>query len=111
MSDPTCPCLQVMSEGKMGVHRAALIALEHNVSRTTLKDRRIAGSIIHWNNIGPKPHLTDGEEKELVKFLVDCSMGRQMKIVEVTMKKKERMAIFLKDGPWWHFHEPCHFHE
>ncbi len=53
----------------MGVNRAAL---EHDVPRTTLKDR-ISGRVIHGTNSGPKPYLTRVEEEELVRFLLQCA--------------------------------------
>ena len=71
-------------------------ALEHSVPRTTLKDR-LSGRIIHGSNIGPKPYLTQDEEKELAKFLINCfkmgygkTRGEVLKIVEAVVKKKGR---------------------
>lgn len=83
--------LEAVTEGKMGVNRAAL---EYNVPRTTLKDR-VSGRVIHGSNMGPKMYLTYEEEKELVGFLLNCAkMGyaktRQdvLKIVHNAMLKK-----------------------
>lgn len=39
------------------------------LSTVYLKDR-IAGRVIHGNNLGTKPYLNPGEEKKLVDFLV-----------------------------------------
>ena len=97
--------MEAVKDGSMGVNRAAL---EHGVPQTSLKDR-LAGRVIHGTKIGPKPYLTNEEEKELVNFLVGCSkMGygktrsEVLKIVEATMKKKGMKT----DGPisqgWWY---------
>ena len=81
--------------------------IEHGVPRTTLKDR-LSGRVIHGTNIGPKPYLTQEEEKQLVQFLVNCckmgygkTRGEVLKIVEAIMKKKgkENMkAAYLRGG-------------
>ena len=71
--------LEAVTEGKMGVNRAAL---EFNVPRTTLKDR-VSGRVIHGSNMGPMMYLTYEEEKELVDFLLNCAklgMPRQGKM-------------------------------
>ncbi len=75
----------------MGVNRAAII---HEVPRTTLKDR-LSGRVIHGTKMGHKSYLTRGEEKELVKFLVNCSKmsyGKTrcevLRIVQAVVKKK-----------------------
>ena len=60
--------MEAVKDGSMGVNRAAL---EHGVPRTSLKDR-LTGRVIHGTKIGPKPYLTNEEEKELVNFLVGC---------------------------------------
>ena len=61
--------LEAVTEGKMGINRAAL---EFNVPRAMLKDR-ISGRVIHGSNMGPKTYLTYEEEKELVDFLMNCA--------------------------------------
>ena len=61
--------MNVVKDGRMGINRAAL---EFAVPRTTLKDR-IAGRVEHGTRVGPKPYLTEDEEKELVNFLLKCS--------------------------------------
>ena len=61
--------LEAVTEGKMGVNRAAL---EFNVPRTMLKDR-VSGRVIRGSNMGPKMYLTYEEEKELVNFLLNCA--------------------------------------
>ena len=53
--------MEAVKDGSMVVNRAAL---EHGVPRTSLKDR-LAGRVIHGTKIGPKPYLTNEEEKEL----------------------------------------------
>ena len=60
--------METVKSGYMGMNRAAI---EHGVPRTTLKDR-LSGRVIHGTNIGPKPYLTQEEEKQLVEFLVNC---------------------------------------
>ena len=52
--------LEGVSEGKMGINRAAL---EFNVPRTTLKDR-VSGRVIHGSNMGPKTYIHDLQGKE-----------------------------------------------
>ena len=87
-----------------GVNRAAL---EHSVPRATLKDR-LSGRIIHGSNIGPKPYLTQDEEKELAKFLINCfkmgygkTRGEVLKIVEAVVKKKGRKHEGPISQGWW----------
>ena len=84
--------MEAVKDRSMGVNRAAL---EHGVPQTSLKDR-LTGRVIHGTKIGPKPYLTNEEEKELVDFLVGCSkMGygktrsEVLKIVEATMKNSQ----------------------
>ena len=57
--------LEAVTEGKMGVNRAAL---EFNVPCTALK-HRVSGRVIHGSNMGLKMYLTYEEEKKLVDFL------------------------------------------
>ena len=65
--------METVKSGYMGMNRAAI---EHGVPRTTLKDR-LSGRVIHGTNIGPKPYLTQEEEKQLVQFLVNWAMAKQ----------------------------------
>ena len=53
----------------MGVKRAAE---QHGVPLTTLRDR-ISGRVTHGTKPGPKPYLTQEEEKELGSFLKSCA--------------------------------------
>ena len=56
---------------------------EYGVSPMTFNDR-IAGRVIHGTNIGCKPYLYVGEEKELVDFLVTSSkLGFRKTRIEV----------------------------
>ena len=96
--------MEAVRTGSMGVNRAVL---EHSVPRTTLKDR-LSGRIIHGSNIGPKPYLTQDEEKELAKFLINCfkmgygkTRGEVLKIVEAVMKKKGRKHEGPISQGWW----------
>jgi len=47
-------------------------ALEFKMPRTTLKDR-VSLRVFHGCNMGPKPYLTQKEQKELVDFLLSCA--------------------------------------
>jgi len=58
---------EVVTTKKMGVNQAAL---EFDVLRTTLKDRVLL-RVIHGCNMGPKPYLTQDEEKEFVDFFTE----------------------------------------
>ena len=106
-NDSMLQAMDAIKSGKMGVNRAAI---EHCVPRTTLKDR-IAGRVVHGTNMGPKAYLTHEEEKELVKFLFECSKmghgktrGEVLKIMEATMKKKgTKLDGFMSQGWWWSF--------
>ena len=106
-NDSMLQAMDAVKSGKMGVNRAAV---EHGVPRTTLKDR-IAGRVVHGTNMGPKAYLTHEEEKELVKFLFECSKmghgktrGEVLKIVEAAMKKKgTKLDGFISQGWWWSF--------
>ena len=96
--------METVKSGYMGMNRAAI---EHGVSQTTLKDR-LSGRIIHGTNIGPKPYLTQKEEKQLVEFLVNCcnmgygkTRGEVLKIVEAIMKKKGRKHEGCISKGWW----------
>ena len=61
--------LKAVSEGAMGVNRAAT---EFGVPRTTLKDR-VSGRVTHGSQPGRKPYLTNAEEKELHEYLIVCA--------------------------------------
>ena len=72
-----------------------------------LKDR-LSGRVIHGTNIGPKPYLTQEEEKQLVEFLVNCykmgygkTRGEVLKIVEAIMLKKGRKHEGRISQGWW----------
>lgn len=96
--------IKAVQEEGMGINRAAL---EHGVPRTTLKDR-ISGRVIHGTKLGPKPHLTQEEEKELVGFLVNCGYGKTrhqvLKIVEAAVRKKG-LKVGSMHGWWVHFQQ------
>ena len=96
--------METVKCGYMGMNRAAI---EHGVPRTTLKDR-LSGRVIHGTNIGPKPYLTQEEEKQLVEFLVNCykmgygkTRGEVLKIVEAIMLKKGRKHEGRISQGWW----------
>ena len=96
--------METVKSGYMGMNRAAI---EHGVPRTSLKDR-LSGRVIHGTNIGPKPYLTQEEEKQLVEFLVNCckmgygkTRGEVLKIVEAIMKKKGRKHEGRISQGWW----------
>ena len=96
--------MEAVKSGSIGMNRAAI---EHGVPRTTLKDR-LSGRVIHGTNIGPKPYLTQEEEKQLVEFLVNCckmgygkTRGEVLKIVEAIMKKKGRKHEGRISQGWW----------
>ena len=83
--------IDAVKSSRKGVNRAAL---EFGVPRTILKDR-ITGKVVHGTKSGPKPYLTQQEEKELVDFLVRCSKmgygktrGEVLKIVEAIAKRR-----------------------
>ena len=56
--------MEAVKSGEMGANRAAL---EHGVSKTTLKDR-ISGRVKHGKNPGPISFLTNEEENELISI-------------------------------------------
>ena len=116
--------IDAVKSSRKGVNRAAL---EFSVPHTILKDR-ITGRVVHGTKSGPKPYLTQQEEKELVDFLVRCSemgygkmRGEVHKIVEAIAKKKELKlksvsrvgggAISGKDGLNYPFVRVICFHK
>ncbi len=101
--------MKAVKDGKMGVNRAVL---EHGVPKTSLKDR-LAGRVVHGTSMGPKPYLTDTEEKELYDFLINCSKmgygktrGEVLKLVGATLKKKGKKHDGCLSQGWW-----CRFRE
>ena len=86
-----------------------MVALEHGIPKTTLKDR-ISGKVKHGTNPGPSSFLTREEENELTSFLTKaCKMGQGKtkqevlyivkRIVERKHCKKESFS-FSGEG-WW----------
>ena len=47
-------------------------AEEHGVPRTTVRNR-LSGRVVHGTKPGPKPYLSNDEEKELSSFLQSCA--------------------------------------
>ena len=95
-SESMVEAMKVVKEVQFGVNR---VALEYGVPKTTLKDR-LNGRVIHGTNMGPTPYLTYEEEKELVRFILNCSRmgygktrGELLRIVGETMKKKGRLLV------------------
>ncbi len=101
--------MKAVKDGKMGVNRAAL---EHGVPKTSSKDR-LTGRVVHGTSMGPRPYLTDTEEKQLYDFLINCSKmgygktrGEVLKIVGATQKKKGKKRDGRLSQGWW-----CRFRE
>ena len=95
-SESMVEAMKAVKEGEFGVNRAVL---EYGVPKTTLKDR-LNGRVIHDTNMGPTPYLTYEEEKELVKFILNCSRmgygktrGELLRIVGETMKREAPCRI------------------
>ena len=95
---------EAVTNKEMGVNRAAL---EFKVPRTTLKDR-VSLRVIHGCNMGPKPYLTQEEEKELVDFVLNCSKlgyGKTkqdvLQIVHSTLVKKGTSKADKVSHGWW----------
>ena len=97
-SESMVEVMKAVKEGQFGVNRAAL---EYGVPKRTLK--------IHGTNMGPTPYLTYEEEKELMKFILDCSRmdygktrGELLRTVGETMKKKGRLLVGSSASQgWW----------
>ena len=92
--------LEAVTEGKMGINRAAL---EFNMPRTTLKDR-ISGRVVHGSNMGSKMYLTLEEEKELVDFLMNCAKMGYAKTRQDVLKIVHSAVLKQLDkiSPgWW----------
>ena len=95
-SESMVEAMKAVKAVQFGVNR---VALEYGVPKTTLKDR-LNGRVIHGTNMGPTPYLTYEEEKELVRFILNCSRmgygktrGELLRIVGETIKKKGRLLI------------------
>ena len=94
-SESMVEAMKAVKEGQFGA------ALEYGVPKRTLK--------IHGTNMGPTPYLTYEEEKELVRFILDCSRmdygktrGELLRIVGETMKKKGRLLVGSSASQgWW----------
>ena len=95
--------LKAVASG-MGINKAAT---EHNVPRTTLKDR-ISGRVQHKSNSGLPRYLNEDEEKDFAKFLKDmASVGYErsrkdvMNIAELYAKKKGVLRKNKITQGWW----------
>lgn len=82
-------------------------ASEFDVPATTLKDR-LNGRVEHGSKPGPAPYLTDDEEAELAKFLIEISQigyGKTkqevLMIVQKTLEKKKIDTSKFKGEGWW----------
>ena len=60
--------LNAVKEGE----RVLRASREHGVPRQTLRDQ-INGKVVHGTKSGPKPLLSNAEETELLKFLLDVA--------------------------------------
>ena len=88
----------------MGVKRAAE---QHGVPLTTLRDR-ISGRVTHGTKPGPKPYLTQEEEKELGSFLKSCAevgygktRGDVMHIVQRVATDRGVLKGNKLSSGWW----------
>ena len=96
--------IEAVQSGQMAAAR------EFDVPAATLKDR-LSGRVEHGSKPGPAPYLTDHEEAELAKFLIDVSQIGYSKtkrevlmIVQKTLEKKEvDISKFKGEGWWIHF--------
>ena len=95
--------LKAVASG-MGINKAAT---EHNVPRTTLKDR-ISGRVQHKSNSGLPRYLNEDEEKDFAKFLKETASvgyGRSrkdvMNIAELYAKKKGVLRKSKITQGWW----------
>ena len=72
-------------------------ARDHGVPPTTLKDR-ISGRVLHGSKPGPTPYLSEEEESELQKYLIDCSnlgYGKTRQQVISIVKNVAQKKVFF----------------
>lgn len=97
--------LKAVTEGTMGINRAAL---EFGVPCTTLKDR-VSGKVQHGCKSGKSAYLSSSEEEELVEYLITCSKIGYPKrrddvigIVRKTLQNKKNGCVEeFKGKGWW----------
>ncbi len=73
-------------------------ARTHGVPRTSLQDR-VLGKVVQGTNPGPKPYLSQTEEKELSNFLIDVAKtgyGKTRKQVKTIVETVARDKGVLK---------------
>ena len=103
--DSMVGALKAVSEGMMGVNRAAL---EYGIPKSTLKDR-VAGRVSHGCKSGRTPYLTHSEEEELYHYLLTCAnIGYPKRrddvigIVRKTVESKPDCDVSgFKGKGWW----------
>ena len=95
--------IQAVEEGQ-SVSKAAR---DHGIPKTTLYDH-ISGKVIHGVNPGPRPYLSNEEEKELGSYLKQCSKigwgkTRQdvVAIVQNTALDKGVLQTSQVSSGWW----------
>ena len=83
-------------------------ARDHGVPPTTLKDR-ISGRVLRGSKPGPTPYLSEEEESELQKYLIDCSnLGYEktrQQVISIVKNVAQEKGILhptslVSDG-WW----------
>ena len=102
-NDSMKAAIQAVKEGQ-SVSKAAR---DHGVPKTTLYDR-ISGKVIHGVNPGPRPYLSNEEEKELGSYLKQCSKigcGKTRRdvfaIVQNTASDKGVLRTSQVSSGWW----------
>ena len=91
----------VINDG-LSVRRSAL---EYDVPRSTLGDR-VSGKVLDGSKSGKKRYLSDEEEEELVKFLINCAAvgfpRSRMQVISMVQEvcNKRNIDAVVSHG-WW----------
>lgn len=96
--------MRAVEEGLSTINKAAL---DHDVPKTTLKDR-LSGRVVHGVKPGPRPYLERSEETELASFIEHCASlgyGKSRKdimcIAQSTAESKGLLRKKVISPGWW----------
>lgn len=102
--DQMAAALEAVMKDGLSSNRAADT---YGVPRSTLKDR-ISGRVVHGVNPGPKPYLTEDEERDLADHLLkaaEIGYGKTRRdvccIVETYLKQKGTLKGEAVSHGWW----------
>ena len=106
-------CQNLLKKATIAVNRGGLTirkaAIEYGVKKSTLHDY-ISGKVAFGAHSGPQKYLSDVEEDEMYKFLVNCakigfakSPKEVLSLVRATLAKKRQVDVeeVVVTSGWW----------